>query len=418
MVPCVFLSRKIDSDRLRLHQMTLRLAVFVSHPIQHFAPWHREVAKRGEIDLKVFFSCDWGSSEYLDPEFNAKVEWDVPLLDGYEYEFLPIAKRPATLSFWEVDNPTVVEALDSFRPDVIQVFGYSHRTSWRVARWTKQSAKPLLIYSDSHARATTPLWKRLPKKVIVQDFYSRVDGAFYVGDNNREYHRRYGIPDERLFRGMYPVDSDRLLAQSPETGDAREALRRSLGIPQNAFLVLFCGKYSDRKRPMDLLVAANEAGKQGLPVWCLFVGEGAERGALEQYCAREHFDRAVLTGFVNQSTIPDYYRASDVLAVTSSEDPHPLVVTEAAAFGLPTIVSDSIGCIGPNDTARAGFNAIVYPCGDTEQLYQAIKKLFSEADTFKEMSAAARIIAADQNPAAAATALAEAVEKLHSLGPR
>lgn len=398
--------------------MLLRVAVFVSHPIQHFAPWHREVAKRRKIDLKVFFSCDWGSSEYLDPEFKAKVEWDVPLLEGYEYEFLPIAKRPARLSFWEVDNPTVSGALDSFQPDVVQVFGYAYRTSWRVARWAKRAGKPLLIYSDSNSRASAPLWKRLPKQVIVRDFYNKVDGALYVGDNNREYHRRYGIPDDRLFAGVCPVDSDRLLKQSPGSDEAGRGPRRRLGIPDNAFVVLFCGKYSARKRPMDLLVAANEAAREGLPVWCLFVGEGAERGALEQYCARERFDRAVLTGFVNQSIIPEYYRASDVLAVTSSEDPHPLVVSEAATFGLPAIVSDRVGCIGPNDTARSGLNAIVYPCGNTEKLCQAIKKLFSQGDTLKRMSAAARIIAADQNPTVAATALAEAVEKLHALGPR
>jgi glycosyltransferase involved in cell wall biosynthesis len=398
--------------------MTLRLAAFVSHPIQHFAPWHREIAKRHQIDLKVFFLCDWGSSEYVDPEFQAKVEWDVPLLEGYQYEFLPIAKRPTKLNFWQVDNPTVARALDSFQPDVIQVFGYAYRTNWRVARWTKRAGKPLLIYSDSNARAIAPLWKRLPKQVIVREFYRNVDGALYVGDNNREYHRRYGIPDDRLFAGMYPVDADRLLKESPDSNEASRSLRRRLGIPENAFVVLFCGKYSARKRPLDLLVAANAAVKKGLPVWCLFVGEGAKRLALEAYCAREGFDRATFTGFVNQSTIPEYYRASDVLAVTSSEDPHPLVVSEAAVFGLPAIVSDRIGCIGPNDTARPDFNALVYPCGDTEKLGEAIERLCSQSDTLKEMSAAARIIAADQNSTAAAEALAKAVEQLHSLGPR
>lgn len=398
--------------------MGLRVAAFVSHPIQHFAPWHREVAKRKQIDLKVFFSCDWGSSEYLDPEFQAKVQWDVPLLEGYTYEFLPIAKRPANLSFWEVDNPTVTGALDSFNPDVIQVFGYAYRTNWRVARWAKRAGKPLLIYSDSNARSSSPLWKRLPKQVIVRDFYNKVDGALYVGDNNREYHRQYGIPEERLFAGVCPIDSDRLLKQSSALERNGPSVRRTLGIPENAFVVLFCGKYSVRKRPLDLLVAANKAAKKGLPIWCLFVGEGSERAALEEYCARESFDQAALTGFVNQSMIPEYYRASDVLAVTSWDDPHPLVVSEASAFGLPAIVSDRVGCIGPNDTARAGLNAIVYPCGDTEKLSDAIERLFSERGTLERMSAAAKSIAETQNPVVAARALAEAVEKLHGLGPR
>ena len=27
----------------------LRLAIIISHPIPHFAPWHREVARLGEV---------------------------------------------------------------------------------------------------------------------------------------------------------------------------------------------------------------------------------------------------------------------------------------------------------------------------------------------------------------------------------
>ena len=90
----------------------IKLAILVSHPIQHFAPWHREVAKLKEIDLRVFFYTDWGVKKYTDPEFGIPVEWDIPLTEGYTHEFLPIANRPRNLNFWEVDNPTVTEALD------------------------------------------------------------------------------------------------------------------------------------------------------------------------------------------------------------------------------------------------------------------------------------------------------------------
>src|SRR5215813_4301465 len=108
--------------------MSIRLAVVVSHPIQHFAPWHREIARLEGVDLRVLFCCDWGVNEYRDPEFQIDVKWDIPLLEGYEHEFLPVKRRPERLSFWEVDNPTVGAVLDRFTPDVVQVFGYARRT--------------------------------------------------------------------------------------------------------------------------------------------------------------------------------------------------------------------------------------------------------------------------------------------------
>ncbi len=58
-----------------------KLAVVISHPIQHFAPLFRDLAKQPELELRVFYCCDWGISQYADPGWK-----DVSV--GY-----PIARR-------------------------------------------------------------------------------------------------------------------------------------------------------------------------------------------------------------------------------------------------------------------------------------------------------------------------------------
>ena len=398
--------------------MALRLAVVVSHPIQHFAPWHREVAKLSNVDLRVFFCCDWGSASYFDPDFQSQFNWDVPLLEGYEYEFLPIAKRPAKLRFSEVDNPAVVDTLDRFDPNVVKVFGYAHKTNWRAAKWARHRQKPLLLCSDSNGASEAPAWKRLGKQIIVSHFYQKVDGALCVGDNNRAYHQRFGLPAERLFAGSLPIDRNQLLWSVRDRALARLEIRRRHSIPGGAFVVMFCGKYSARKRPLDVIVAAQAAAKRGIPLWCLLVGEGLERKNLEKYCGEKGVTNVTLTGFVNQSTIGKYYAASDVLAVTSAFDPHPLVVSEAAAFGLPVILSDKVGCIGPSDTARPGVNATVYPCGDRARMAEAIEELYRNKTLYQQMSIAAEKIARTQDVTVAARELAEATQRLSALGPR
>src|ERR1039458_6065990 len=67
----------------------IRLAYFVSHPIQYQAPLPRRIAQEPDIDLTVFFSSDLSVRGYKDSGFGVHVEWDVPLLEGYKYEFLP-----------------------------------------------------------------------------------------------------------------------------------------------------------------------------------------------------------------------------------------------------------------------------------------------------------------------------------------
>jgi len=398
--------------------MPIRLAIIVSHPIQYFAPWFRELAQVPDIDLKVFFCCDWGLKEYVDPGFGTKMAWDIPLLDGYAHEFLPTARHFRNLSFWETDNPTTSASLDRFQPDVVVVFGYAHRTAWRAARWSRRNDRPVLLYSDSNIRLTPPWWKRPIKDLVVRRFYSYVDGALFIGENNRSYHTSYGIPADRVFRGVYPIERGRLLRAVPDRAVTRSALRCSLGIPPDAFVVLFCGKYIERKRPIDVVLAADSLAKKGLPVWALLVGEGEQRRTIESFCQRERANNIVLTGFVNQSAIPSYYAASDVIALTSSFEAYGLVASEASVFGLPILVSDRVGCIGPNDTAQPGRNAIVFPCADPEQLGQAIERLYNDRDLYTAMSWNSTRISESQDELTAARQTVTAVHQLYEIGPR
>jgi len=398
--------------------MTLRLAIVVSHPIQHFAPWHRELARQARVDLKVFFCCDWGVTEFADPDFGKTFKWDIPLLEGYEHEFMPIAKRPEKGSFLEMDNPEVGAALSRFDPDVVKVFGYGHRTHWRATRWARRQGRRTLVYSDSNWQRKRPWYVQAAKEVVVRDFYRRIDGAYYVGDNNRDYHRHYGIPDERLFPGMLPIDRERLLAQVPDRAEARRRVRERHGVPDEAFVVAFCGKFIPRKRAPDLVEAVAGLGGGERPVWALLIGDGPERGALERLCEQKAARNVVVTGFVNQTEVPSYLASSDAIAVTSAEDPHPLVVTEGSSFGLPVLASDAIGCVGEGDTARADVSTLVYPCGDAAALRAAIERLRSDPALHERLSSGAIEISKTQDVSVAASTLADAAEKLYELGPR
>jgi glycosyltransferase involved in cell wall biosynthesis len=253
---------------------------------------------------------------------------------------------------------------------------------------------------------------------VVSNFYSYVDGAMFVGDNNFRYHLQYGIPPDRLFPGVLPVDRQMLLKAVPDPAAVRREMRQILDIPQDAFVVLFCGKYISRKRPGDLVRAAHLLAAKGLHLWAVLVGEGEERPAIEALCRAHNIHNVFLAGFINQSAIPHYYAAADVLAVTSAADPHPLIVSEGGCFGLPVIVSDRVGCIGPNDSVQPGRNAIVYPCGDVQALAAAIDQLWRDRDLYQGMSAKSSEIAASQDVSVAAEQLASAVRELHQMGRR
>jgi glycosyltransferase involved in cell wall biosynthesis len=404
---------------------TTKLAIVVSHPIQHFTPMYRVLAEQGSIELQVFFACDWGVKEYLDPGFGELVEWDIPMLEGYGHEFLPIRRRPRRLDFFSVDNPGVGNHLNRFRPDVVMVHGWAYATNWRVRAWCERRGVPLLLFTDSQfvpevRTARGASLRRRVKGQAKRYFYHQVDGAFCVGDSNRAYHRHFGLPDERLFRGVYPVDAKRLLQEAGNHPETRSKLRGEIGIPDDAFVGLFVGKFVERKRAEDLVLAtAQLAGSSGSPtIWSLIVGAGPLWAGIEALVESVDARNCVLTGFVNQTQLPKYYAAADALVVPSREDPHPLVVTEAAVFGLPVVVSDRVGCIGPGDTARPGANAIIFPCGDVNSLAAALRRLAADPATYETMSQMSRAVAQTQDAESAADLLADACSALARIGKR
>jgi glycosyltransferase involved in cell wall biosynthesis len=195
-------------------------------------------------------------------------------------------------------------------------------------------------------------------------------------------------------------------------------VRRQLEVPQEAFVVALLGKYVERKRPADLVRAVADPQLRSRGIWAVLIGEGPTRPEIEALVATLNAENVRLTGFVNQSQIPSHLAASDLLAVTSSYDPHPLAVTEGATFGLPIVAADSIGCVGETDTARPNQNAIVYRTGDVSQLQAAIVRLQTDRDLYRRMSAKSSEIAKSQGVEAATDAFVAAIRSLHALGPR
>lgn len=396
----------------------IRIAVVISHPIQHFAPLHRKLASLGGIELKVFFCANWGAQPHFDREFGIELKWDIPLLDGYAFEFLPGEEGVKWLGFTGCDNPSIGSALQVFQPDVVQVFGYAHRTMWRTIDWCHRKRIPVLLHSDSNAAALVPYWKRVVKAIVVGSFYRWVDGACFVGDNNYNYHVRYGLPKDRLFPGALPIDLERLIQSVGDRSVARREIRAKYGIPDEAFVTIFSGKLSLRKAPAHLLSAIQRCAERGANVWALFVGDGVELPRLRELVEAHDFRNLAFAGFVNQNSIGKYYAASDVLVVTSAYDPHPLVLPEAGCFGLPAIVSDRLGCTGKSDTARVGENAFVYPFADIDALTDCLIKLYSDENLYLSMSKAAFKIASSQDVSVNAQQLKDAAIRLKKIGRR
>jgi len=389
-----------------------RLAIVISHPIQHFVPFYRVIAGQKSIKPKVFFCSRIGAKAYHDPEMGVSFKWAADLTSGYDYEFLPEADRIDSISFSTVNNPSVGSALTAFAPEAVLISGYAQRTALRAQFWSRRRGVPILMISDGYLGGRQrSLVRRAARALVLRPLLAQVSAFLTIGDENERMYSHFGASAARMFRTPIMIDEKLFLRVRDERVWRRGRLRNELGIGESDIVFLFIGKLSARKRPADLVAAALRLlkGSGDARVFAILCGDGAERDALAQRIG-EAAERIRLAGFVNLDRLPDYYAAADVLVHPSEADPHPLACSEASCIGLPMILSDHVGAIGPTDIARPDENAIVYPCGDVVGLTDAMRRLAIDPRLRGSMSAASLRIYGECGMAASLAGLQAALD--------
>jgi glycosyltransferase involved in cell wall biosynthesis len=154
----------------------------------------------------------------------------------------------------------------------------------------------------------------------------------------------FGVPADKvdLVHSFIPI-----VSLSPEDRKLRrQRVRKELGWPEDAFVVGGCGTLGWRKGT-DLFLQAARAICQtgGEDIRFLWVG-GGDRG--EESLQFAHDIRAMglpdrCKWIATTANVLDYYCAMDVFALTSREDPFPLVMLETAALGLPVVCFENSG---------------------------------------------------------------------------
>ena len=219
---------------------------------------------------------------------------------------------------------------------------------------------------DSHLHTPRSRLKKLAKSVAYRRFIPRFDACLAAGQWSREYFLYYGARPERIFFVPHAVDSERIAAECRRWEPTRSELRTQWGLDEKAVVLVFAGKFIERKRPMDFVHAIDRAARKGAAVQGLMVGDGPLRADCEDF-VRAHRSPIRFTGFLNQSQIVAAYVASDLLVLPSDgTETWGLVVNEAMACGRACIVSNRVGC-GP-DLIRPGQTGARYPVGDVHAL--------------------------------------------------
>jgi glycosyltransferase involved in cell wall biosynthesis len=365
----------------------VRLAYLVSHPIQYQAPLLRRIAQEPDIDLTVFFGSDFSVRDYKDEGFGVGVKWDVPLLDGYRHEFLPVVRDNANPGALSPVNYGIFNRLRGSKGvagfDLLWLHGYSSVNALQAMLAAKALGIPVLVRAepwlgDRDRSGLTLAVKQLYFKLL----RGLLDGALPIGTLNAEYWHHYlgeGFP---LHWMPYAVDNHYFQSRCQEAREGRTALQKELKLNSARPVILFASKLQTRKRCADLLEAyrklSNELARDPLP-YLVIVGDGEERGALEKQAAESGLEGIRFCGFRNQSELPRFFDIATVFVLPSQHEPWGLIVNEVMNAGRPVVVSDDVGC--QPDLIEDGVEGCVFPVGDVAALTGALRRVLATPET-------------------------------------
>jgi glycosyltransferase involved in cell wall biosynthesis len=257
----------------------------------------------------------------------------------------------------EVDEVELISRLERFKPDVILASNW-HNSGYRKV-FKCFEGRAIRIFSMDNQ------WLGSPKQwlgIFISRFYLHpiCDAVFVAGERQAVFAHKLGFSQGRILRGVYSCDHDKFAKIHFERN-------KSLSDPQS---FIFVGRFSPEKG-VDVLVDAycryRETASDPWPLKCY--GNGPLQNLMQGV------EGIKCKGFCQPDDLPKEFSMASCLLLPSIFEPWAVVVHEAAATGMPVIVSDAVGATV--HLVQDGYNGYVVETGNVEELMQAMLRISS-----------------------------------------
>jgi glycosyltransferase involved in cell wall biosynthesis len=354
----------------------LRVTAVSPEPTPYRSPLFDRVASKDEIDLTVIYAA----RTVADRPWAVEPRHRSVFLRGLS---VPGARRllrhdyPAT--------PGVARALRHSRPDVVVVSGWSTFAAQAAIAWSRAHRIPYVLHVESHDLDPRSGWRRAVKGAIAPRVVRGAASVLVVGTAARESVIARGARPERVRVFANTVDVSVWLERADRLAAERAEGRTLRGLTDEDVVVQCVARLVPEKGLDTLVRAVGEAGDERFHL--NIAGDGPEREALIELSGKLEV-RLLVQGDLPEEALAKRYVEADVFALLSRHEPWGVVVNEAAASGLPLVLSDRVGA--SRDLLRDGENGFVVPADDVGAAAAALRRLAAEPGLRRALGARSR----------------------------
>jgi len=350
-----------------------RVTVVSPEPTPYRAPLFDRIAGRPEVELTVIYAA----------RTVAQRGWSVE--HAHRSVFLRGVALPGARRIFRHDyplTPGVRRALRASAPDVVVVSGWSTFASQAAIVWSRAAGIPYVLLVESHELGPRARWRRGVKGVVVPRLVRGAAGVLTVGALAAAGVVARGADPARVRTFANTIDVAAWEERAERLRRRRRKLRAELAVGDGELLVLSVGRLAPEKSIDTLLRAVAQLRERRAAV--VVAGSGRQAAHLMRL-ADELGVRLLLTGELSEERLAGAYVAADVFALVSTHEPWGVVVNEAAASGLPLVLSNRVGAA--YDLLRDGDNGVVVPAGDVDATAAALRRLAAD-DGFRAAAGA------------------------------
>lgn len=199
--------------------------------------------------------------------------------------------------------------------------------------------------------------------------------TFNVSNGEKQFAVELGIHHSDHFVVVYNALSNQLGPGDPVT------LKKTLGIPEDAFVVGCVARLFYQKNPLDFMKIAQKMIQSHENIYFVWVGTGEMMDEMKDWCSAEGISSHV--HFVgHQKNVDAFLKTFDVFLSTSHYEGLPYTLVEAMRASCPIVASN---VIGNNEVVVGGVNGYLYPPGNLQSAVNAIMTLYKDPALRKQM---------------------------------
>jgi len=266
------------------------------------------------------------------------------------------------------------QIIETLRPDVLHTWLFAGNAYGRLA--LRGGHRPKVVVSERCVDS----WKSGWQLWLDRKLAGRTDVLVGNSESVAAFYRDLGVPAEKV--RVIP----NAVAPPASPSVDRAAIRRELGLPEDARVVAYMGRLAKQKR-VDVLVWAMQLLRQLTGnVYHVVIGDGPERRRLEDLA--KHFTCDHVTRFVgHRSDAGRLAWAFDAFWLASEFEGQSNSLLEAMAAGVPVIASDIPANREVVADGRTGY--LVRP-GDSVAFAQYVDRLLADPELRGRIGAAAQ----------------------------